>query len=171
MPGTATNAVKPRYQEASYLKVGEAFELMGTGFQELNEDPGAQTTTKRYISDRSSTSSITSYEGEHSFTADQIVSQAAIKDLIDIGKQRKTGADAERELIRVDLDDAVASKDNTFKARKFNVAAEISSFSDNDGEWQVEGTLRDKGDPVLGEFNTQTKTFTADSELEAQEGE
>ena len=81
----ATNAVKSRNQEASYLKVGETYELMGTGFQELNEDPGAQTTTKRYISDRSSTSSITSYEGEHSFTADQIVSQAAIKDLIDIG--------------------------------------------------------------------------------------
>ena len=168
MPEATTNkSVKQRYQEASYLKVSDAFELKGTGFEELNEDPGAQTTSKKYINDKSSTSSITSYEGEHPFTADQIMSQAVIKDLISIGKLRKTGSEAERELIRVDLDEAVASKENTFKARKFDVAVEISSFSDNDGEWQVEGTLHDKGDPVAGEFNTETKTFTADSELSA----
>ena len=69
MAETASKTVKQRYQEASYLKVGENFELMGTGFTELNEDPGAQTTSKKYINDKSSTSSITSYEGEHGFTA------------------------------------------------------------------------------------------------------
>lgn len=159
-----SKAVKQRYQEASYVKVSDAFELLGTGFEELNEDPGAQTTSKKYINDKSSTSSITSYEGEHPFTADQILSQAVIKDFVDIGKQRKTGADAERELVRVDLDEAVQDKQNTFKARKFDVAVEISSFSDNDGEWQVEGTLHDKGDPVMGEFNTQTKEFVSDAE-------
>ena len=41
----------------------------------------------------------------------------------------------------------------------FTVAAEISSFSDNDGELQVEGTLHDKGDPVMGKFDTKTKTL------------
>lgn len=46
MSETASKTVKQRYQEASYLKVGENFELMGTGFTELNEDPGAQTTSK-----------------------------------------------------------------------------------------------------------------------------
>ena len=39
MAETASKTVKQRYQEASYLKVSEAFELMGTGFTELNEDP------------------------------------------------------------------------------------------------------------------------------------
>lgn len=161
--GKANGAVKPRYQERAYLKVGENFELMGTGFQELNEDPGAQTTTKRYISDRSSTSSITSYEGEHPFTADQIMSEAVIKDLVQIGKERKVGSDAERELVRVDIDEAVEEEENTFKARKFEVSAEISSFSDNDGELQVEGTFHDKGDPVIGKFNTESREFTPDS--------
>lgn len=101
------NAVKQRYQEASYLEVGDAYELMGAGFTELNEDPGAQTTSKKYINDKSSTSSITSYEGEHGFTADQIASEVAIKDIISIGKERKTGVDAERNLVRVDLDEKV----------------------------------------------------------------
>ena len=62
---------------------------MGTGFTELNEDPEAQTTSKKYINDKSSTSSITSYEGEHGFTADQIPSEKVIKDLVSIGKERK----------------------------------------------------------------------------------
>lgn len=167
MSETANKTVKQRYQEASYLKVGENFELMGTGFTELNEDPGAQTTSKKYINDKSSTSSITSYEGEHGFTADQIPSEVVIKDLISIGKERKTGADAEREFVRVDLDEKVTGvggeSGTVFKARKFNVAAEISSFSDNDGELQVEGTLHDKGDPIMGTFDTKTKTFTKDS--------
>ena len=76
MAEIASKTVKQRYQEASYLKVGrERSNLMGTGFTELNEDPGAQTTSKKYINDKSSTSSITSYEGEHGFTADQIPSE------------------------------------------------------------------------------------------------
>lgn len=170
MSEAASKTVKQRYQEASYLKVSEAFELMGTGFTELNEDPGAQTTSKKYINDKSSTSSITSYEGEHGFTADQIPSEAVIKDLISIGKERKTGADAEREFVRVDLDEKVTGSGVTsgtvFKARKFIVAVEISSFSDNDGELQVEGTLHDKGDPIMGKFDTKTKEFTPDSEEE-----
>lgn len=159
------NAVKQRYQEASYLEVADAYELMGTGFTELNEDPGAQTSSKKYINDKSSTSSITSYEGEHGFTADQIPSEKVIKDLISIGKERKTGIDAERNFVRVDLDEKADgdTSGTAFKARMFRVAVEISSFSDNDGELQVEGTLHDKGDPVLGKFDTKTKTFTPDS--------
>lgn len=159
------NAVKQRYQETSYLEVADAYELMGTGFTELNEDPGAQTSSKKYINDKSSTSSITGYEGEHGFTADQIPSEKVIKDLISIGKERKTGIDAERNFVRVDLDEKADgdTSGTAFKARMFTVAVEISSFSDNDGELQVEGTLHDKGDPVLGKFDTKTKTFTPDS--------
>lgn len=159
------SAVKQRYQEASYLEVADAYELMGTGFTELNEDPGAQTSSKKYINDKSSTSSITSYEGEHGFTADQIPSEKVIKDLISIGKERKTGIDAERNFVRADLDEKADGDASVtvFKARMFRVAVEISTFSDNDGELQVEGTLHDKGDPVLGKFDTKTKTFTPDS--------
>lgn len=163
-----TTAVKQRYQEVAYMKVGESFELAGTGFTELNEEPNAQTTSKKYINSKSSSSSITSYEGEHPFTADQIPSEEVIKDLISIGKERKIGTDAEREFVRVDLDEK-AEGDTTgtvFKARMFTVAAEISSFSDNDGELQVEGTLHDKGDPVMGKFDTKAKTFTPDSATE-----
>ena len=102
--------VKQRYQEAAYIEVGEAYELAGTGFEKLDEEPGAQTSSKKYINDKSSTSSITSYEGTHPFTADQILSEKVIEDFVSIGKLRKTGGDAERSLVRVDLDKPVESK-------------------------------------------------------------
>ena len=89
-------------------------------------------------------------------------------DIWSIARNQKTGADAEREFVRVDLHEK-AGGDTTgtvFKARMFTVAAEISSFSDNDGELQVEGTLHDKGDPVMGKFDTKAKTFTPDSATE-----
>ena len=47
--------VKQRYQEAAYIEVGEAYELAGTGFEKLDEEPGAQTSSKKYINDKSST--------------------------------------------------------------------------------------------------------------------
>ena len=89
-------------------------QVSGTGFEKLDEEPGAQTSSKKYINDKSSTSSITSYEGTHPFTADQILSEKVIDDFVSIGKLRKTGGDAERSLVRVDLDKPVESKENTF---------------------------------------------------------
>ena len=32
--------VKQRYQEAAYIEVGETYELAGTGFEKLDEEPG-----------------------------------------------------------------------------------------------------------------------------------
>ena len=72
-----------------------------------------------------------------------------------------TGADAERDYIRVELFDPVASKENTFKARKFRVAVEVASCAGAGGETiKVTGNLNNVGTFVDGEFNTATKTFT-----------
>ena len=38
-----------RHEIADYLKVGETFELMGLGFESLNESPNAQSSSKTYI--------------------------------------------------------------------------------------------------------------------------
>ena len=52
-------------------------------------------------------------------------------------------------------------KENTFYARKFRVSVEVSSITGAGGEIiSQEGNLNQIGDVVIGEFNTQTKTFT-----------
>lgn len=150
-------AVRKRKIQANYLKVTD-FELLGTGFTELNESPSAQTTSKRYINQSSASQSITGYEWSTSFNADQIVSEVAIEYIRDIGEMQKTGADTETEYIIVDLDKPAQTAG--FRARKFMVAIAVDSFEDNDGELGITGSILGISDPILGTFDTTTKTFT-----------
>lgn len=141
-----------------YIKVDEKFVLLNVGFTELTESPSAQSSAKRYIGDSSQTKRITSYDWSTAFNADQIRSQEAIEFICDIGELQKTGADAETEYIIVDLDKP-GTESNTFRARKFNIAIEVASFDNNDGELAATGNFLGQGDPILGTFNTSTNTF------------
>lgn len=151
-------AIRKRDIQANYLKVADAFELSSTGFTELNESPSAQTTSKRYINQSSATQSVTGYEWSSSFNADQIVSEKVIEHIREIGEMQKTGADTETEYVIVDLDKPAQT--SGFRARKFKVAIAVDSFSVNDGELAIEGSLLGITDPVLGTFDTTAKTFT-----------
>lgn len=163
--------IKQRRQQADYLNIGDAeepeFVFMGRGFTELNEEPGAQTKSRRYINDATSTSSITGYESTFPFNADQIPSEKAIKFIVDVGKYRKTGAESETQYVAVDLDDPVPEQANKFNARMFQVAIEVSSFTDDEGEYTCEGNLNQKGDPVVGVFDTTTSTFEPSEDTSA----
>lgn len=149
--------IRKRKIQANYLKVGSAFEFLGTGFTELNESPSAQTTSKRYINQSGASQSVTGYEWSTAFNADQIKSEKAIERIVNIGEMQLTGADAETEYLIVDLDKP--AEVTGFRARKFNVAIAVDSFEDNDGELAATGSFLGQGDPVEGTFNTATKTF------------
>lgn len=150
-------AIRKRKIQANYLKVGEAYELLGTGFTELNESPSAQTTSKRYINQASSSQSVTGYEWSTSFNADQIASEKAIEYIRNIGEMQKTGADTETEYIIVDLDKEAEA--DGYRARRFKIAIAVDSFDDNDGELGISGSLLGISDPEEGTFNTETKAF------------
>lgn len=150
--------IRKRKVQANYMEVKEAFELLGTGFTELNESPSAQTTSKRYINQSSSTQSVTGYEWSSSFNTDQIVSDKAIEHIRDIGEMQKTGADTETEYIIVDLDKP-GTVEGSFRARKFKVAIAVDSFDDNDGELGISGSFLGQSDPIEGTFTVATKTF------------
>ena len=153
-------AVRARRIQANYLKVGSKFEFLGTGFQTLDEKPSPKTTSKRYINDASASQSITSYEWSSDFEADQIQINKAIEYIVNIGEMCKTGAEAETNYYKVDLDKQANSEDS-YRARKFKVAIKVDdSNKDNDGELQCSGSFLAIGDPVEGTFNTATKTFT-----------
>lgn len=134
--------------------------VMGTGFTEANEEVNAQTDSKKYINDASATGSVKSYEWTKPIVADLIEDEGVIAYLADIGRLMKTGGDCETEHVSVHLNKPVTGKENTFYARKIGVSVAISSFSDNDGEMQIEGDLLGRGDIVEGEFDTTSKTFT-----------
>lgn len=153
-------AVRKRKIQANYLKIGEIFELLGTGFTELNESPSAQTTSKRYINQASASQSITGYEWSTSFNTDQILNEKAIEYIREIGELQKLGTDTETEYLIVDLDQPAET--SGFRARMVKIAIAVESFSDNDGELGIEGSFLGISDPILGTFDTETKKFTKD---------
>lgn len=155
--------VKQRRSYADYLNIGkgsEQYELMGAGFTDLNESPSAQTTSKKYINDKSASKRVTGYDWSAPFTTDIIKSEKAIEYICNIGENQLIGEDAETTYIKVDLDKPVSESEGTFEARKFKVAVEISSFDNNDGEMAASGNLLGVGDMVKGTFNSKTKAFT-----------
>lgn len=160
----ALTEVRQRVMQASYLDCGktgtEAYELLGTGFRDLNEEPGAQVRNKRYINQKSTSKGITGYEWQSPYSADQIRSEAAIEFICGIGEMQKTGADAERDYVIVDLDKKEGTSGTSYKARKIRVAIEVSKFGNEDGEMTCEGNFLGISDVVIGTFDTSQKKFT-----------
>jgi hypothetical protein len=151
-------SIRKRTIQANYMKVNDAFELLGTGFTELNESPSAQTTSKRYINQSSATQSVTGYEWGTSFNTDQIKSDKAIEYIKEIGEMQKTGADTETEYLIVDLD-KLGTAEGTYRARKIKIAIAVDSFDDNDGELGISGNFLGQSDPIEGTFTVADKSF------------
>lgn len=151
-------AIRKRKIQANYLKVTNAFELLGTGFTELNESPSAQTTSKRYINQSSASQSVTGYEWASEFTADQIINEKVIEYIREIGEMQKLGSDTETDYLIVDLDKPATTKG--FRARKIKVAVSVDSFEDEDGDLGISGSFLGISDPILGTFDPTTKEFT-----------
>ena len=137
---------------ADYINVAAAgetanYELMGTGFTAIDENPGAKSSKETYVNEVTSSS------------------QAAILALWKDGRDHKVGAEAHHTYVRVDLWNPIgepSAQSAEFAARQFTVSNEVSKFSGNGGEKiEVSGTLNAVGDPILGKFDTVSKTFTA----------
>jgi len=154
-----------RHQIADYLNIGtkeeQDYHLMGVGFNTIDESKNPTVDSKTYVNQKSATKTITGYETSFSFDSDLIKDEATVMDLYAIGTEEKTGSDAERDYIRVELFTPISAKENTFKAYKRRVAVECSDVSGGGGETVVvKGNLNAVGDVIIGEFNTETKQFT-----------
>ena len=155
---------------ADYINVAAAgetasYELMGTGFTAIDENPGAKSSKETYVNEVTSSSDITGYETAFDYTSRLIPSQSAILALWKDGRDHKVGAEAHHTYVRVDLWNPIgepSAQSDEFAARQFTVSNEVSKFSGNGGEKiEVTGTLNAVGDPILGKFDTVSKTFTA----------
>lgn len=161
--------VRQRRMQANYLNCANSTEttnyaLMGAGAKTLDENPAAQTKTKKYVCDKSTRKSISGYDWSTAFDIDQIRSQDALSFIINIGENQLVGEDAETDYCIVDLDQK--NDDGTYHARQFRIAVEVASFTNDDGEMGCTGNLLAKGDPIEGSFDTKSNTFTPKTEAE-----
>ena len=151
-----------RYMIADYLNTGTetpVWSLMGTGFNTLDENPTATVESKAYISDPTASGAITGYTNSFAFDVDLNSEEAVVKALYEVGRNQKTGADAEFEYIRIEMYEDAEKPE--FPARKFKVACEVASIAGVPGESiKVTGNLHQVGSMVEGTFNTSTKIFT-----------
>ncbi len=158
----ANKEVVQRHEIADFLNVGTAdapaFELMGVGFTKLGETPNAQTSTKKYINEKASSTSVNGYQPKFDFEADQIKNDKVVQFIYEIGRNEKTGADCSTQYVRVELWNPVEAKENTYTARQFDVAVVVSGM-DGDTDQVVSGSLNAQGNFVDGTFNTKTKLF------------
>lgn len=152
--------IRKRKIQSNFLKIGEAFQWLSVGFTEANESPSAQTSSKRYIHQASSTQAITGYEWSSSFTADQIENDKVVEYIRNIGEMLLTGSDAETEYLIVDMDQHATG--DGFRARKFKVAIQVDEFADEDGELTMSGSFLGQGDPIIGTvtITSGVATFT-----------
>ena len=141
-------AIKKRHRVANYIKINGKYEVMGVGFEGLNETFSPIITSTRYICDKSKSQSISGYEWSSDFEAKQIINNKVVDYILDIAKYLKVGADAESEYLIIDLDKE--AKDGGYNARKINVAIAVDSFSDTDGEMGFSGSLKGIGDMEEG---------------------
>lgn len=146
-----------------YCRINADIEFMGVGFTKLDENPGAQSESETYINEVTSSAAITRYETVFPFSTRLIPGTPGYK-LWKIGRDHKTGEDAQIEYYRVDLFNPIGEVTEgkaEFTARKFIVSVEVSNTAGNGGEKiNIDGNLNAVGDPVLGKFDTVTKTFT-----------
>lgn len=162
--GLNLTAPKKRHQIADYLKVGNDYYLMGTGFTSINEQYGAQEDNKAYVNSKEQSTTLTSYQREFPYNCDLITSEEAVMALREVGERGLTGTDAMFEYIRVDLFLPKSSESNNeeFYARHFIVTA-VPDGEEGEGTETITdtGTLKPFGEMTEGWFNIgETKGFT-----------
>ena len=158
-----------RYEMADYLDVGteEAPDIQVMSvFENIDESPNAQTTEKHYTANKSTTTITTGYQTNFPITGDLYKNNKVIEFLRDIGEEQKLGVQA--NYYRVRLYQPIEGKSNTYYARKFLVGFSISTIGGGGGEIvNLDGEMNSLKDAVIGEFNTETRTFTPKDELES----
>jgi len=139
-----------------------AYTLMGAGVVQVDENPNAKIDKTPFINNASATGTITGYERVFPFDAQMRTGEAATMLLVDIGRNTKTGTDAELLYVRADLyREAVGG---AYPARSFRVTAEVSSIEGMGGEiLRIKGNLHQFGDAIEGDLNPSTLAFTPDA--------
>ncbi len=138
-----------------------AFTYMNAGFNSLDENPNAQVDTKAYIGDTAATNIVRGYQTQFPFSIDLDASEAPINKIYDVGRNQKTGSDAEADYVRLEVFRPIEDEDGVYAARKFRVSIQVDSITGEGTQIiNIAGQLNNVGSFVDGQFDVNTKTFT-----------
>lgn len=136
-----------------------AYTLMGLGVIQIDENLNPVLDQTPFVNNSSSSGTVTGYAPEYPLDVQLRTGETATMLLHDIKHNRKTGADAELYLVRVDL--FVTPTTGAYPARRFKVCAKIDSEAAAGLEIvRLTGSLIQIGDHTNGTFNPTTLAFT-----------
>lgn len=154
-----------------YVKYGEEenFVLANKGFTNWTESLNANVEDgTQFIGDKSSTSMLMGYSPSIAYGGTVYPGDPFSYWVYQIGKLRKTNQKFTE--VEVETWNPVAEKENTYHAyqHEYEVQPSNPGSGEGGGKLTAEGTFASVAEPVEGEFNIQTKTFTPASELNIQ---
>ena len=142
-------------------KVTYTFHRM-KGFDTISTTKNPKEYTRQYVDEEFEQTDVVGYSTSVSFGFDEMEDNAVHGDIKSIFDDEKTGADAIRPIIMVDM------RSNTKRAIKRDFAVIADGEGDGTESYKYTGTFRAKSDRIVGTAESsddwQTLTFTADSE-------
>lgn len=140
-----------REMVASFLKIKEAYALMGLGITTGQVAMNANVTTEQYIHEKTAYNSVDSYAPSMDITQTAFKGDAVYDFIFDIYINRKTGADAETTMLNVYLAETLEEPASSYLAEEQKVAIEITNYGGDAGNpVTIEYTVHFNGDNSVG---------------------
>jgi hypothetical protein len=168
---TTTPKIIKRSQLAEYLNTtpvgtSKTWSRIGFGVEGKSGDYNPEIDERQFIDEDSPNSSIRRYAYSSEFDINAATDSPVFEYLDTLRVSRAIYADAETEYLEVRLYQPVDGKKNTFSATLLNVAIAVNSIGDAaEDPLTLSATVSGRGDPIEGEFNYETSTFTAITDL------
>lgn len=149
----AVGKLVKRHQKVAYYGVPAAggsgtatFHRMQK-FTSLSTSKNAKEYSRQYVDEAFEESDVTGYSPSISYAFDQHKGNPVHDDIVDITDSEKTGDDAVREIVLVDLTAETAGK---YTARKRSVAVVPDSEGDSTDAYTYAGAFKTKSESIKG---------------------
>lgn len=155
-----------RKQFASYMDTGDsatvAWTLMGEGFTSLKEAKNPKEYSRKYVHEDTERTDVIGYATQIDYSVDAYSDNDVIAKIIAVTDQEKTGADAQVDIMNVNLwDDSGVSPAHAHVAYKRKYAIVPDAKGDGTDALVYSGKFKAVGDVIRGTFDGTA--FTADS--------
>lgn len=152
-----------RYEMAHFLdttpKTTETWSEIGEGHPNLSTTYNGETETQQWINQKTGSTYLKNYAATIDTSQVAHVGDEVFDFIDDLSYNMAVGADAETNYLEVRI--YKATDMTTIPARKFRVSIVVGSEGDAATDPLTrEYSINFMGDPVLGTFNPDTKTFT-----------
>ena len=161
------NRLLQRADWRSYMQCGDtpAYELIGPGFTSFTESKNPKEYSRQYVHEKTERTDVTGYAPSIEYSADIYSEDPVALEIMKVTDGELVGTDAQRKIVSVNLFEA-GKTPGSYAAYERTYAIIPDGKGDGFDALVYTGAFRAVGDAIKGQFNEETKTFTADGAAE-----